>query len=387
MTSIRMVKAFGREAHQQKQFGQESSKSAELGLQLAKLEAGYVRAVDMIGALATCVVVWWGVHRIRAGALTPGDLLVFVQYVRGVYAPIRELAKQSARISKGKVALERIVEVLEKDVAVKDSPNARPARALRGHVEFQACCFEYKPGQPVLHDVSFRAEPGQVVALVGLSGAGKSTIMSLIPRLYDPTSGRVLIDGVDLRDYQQESLRDQISLVLQDSILLQTTIIENILYGRPDATMEEVYSAAMAAGVDQFVDRLSHRYKTVVGPRGATLSGGERQRVAIARAMVRGAPILLLDEPTTGLDVQSESAVMQALGRLMQGKTTLVISHKLELIKRADRILVVEGGRIVQSGTHDELIAARGPYAHLHAVSANGHGFLARERHARTVET
>jgi ABC-type multidrug transport system fused ATPase/permease subunit len=277
--------------------------------------------------------------------------------------------------------------VLEKDVAVKDSPTARPAPPLRGRVEFQSCCFEYKSGQPVLHDVSFSAEPGQVVALVGLSGAGKSTILSLIPRLYDPTSGRVLIDGVDIRDYRQESLRDQISMVLQDSILLQTTIVENILYGRPDATIEEVYAAAKAAGVDQFVDRLSHGYQTVVGPRGATLSGGERQRVAIARSMVRGAPLLLLDEPTTGLDVQSESAVMRALGRLMQGKTTLVISHKLELIKRADLILVVEGGRIVQSGTHDELIAARGPYADLHAVSANGHGLLAPELHARAVET
>jgi ABC-type multidrug transport system fused ATPase/permease subunit len=372
MSSLRLVKAFGREEHQQQQFKRESSASVEAGLEAARLEAKYTWAVDVIGSLGTCAVVWWGVHRVFAGSLTPGDLYVFVSYIRNLYGPLRDLAKQSIKIAKGKVGLARVLEVLEMEAGVQDSPRARVAPRFRGQIEFRDVSFAYVPGQTVLEEISFTAEPGQCVALVGYSGAGKSTIMSLIPRLYDPTAGQILIDGQDLRSFKLDSLREQIGVVLQESLLFQTSVLENVLYGRPDASPREVEHACRAAGVDQFVERLPDGYRTVVGQRGATLSGGERQRVAIARTMIRGTPILLLDEPTTGLDVRNELLVINALERLMEGKTTLLISHKLTLIDRADKVLVVDAGRIVESGRPAELRAAGGFYARLHELSASG---------------
>jgi ATP-binding cassette subfamily B protein len=253
---------------------------------------------------------------------------------------------------------------------VVQSPHAHKAQ-LTGRIVFENVDFEYKPGQATLQDVSFAVEPGQVVALIGHSGAGKSTILSLISRLYDPSKGRILLDGHDLKDLDLDSLREQISVVLQESILFQTSIRENILYGRSDATDYQLTDASAAAGVDLFLDRLPNGYDTVVGPRGATLSGGERQRVAIARAIVRNAPILILDEPTTGLDAKSEQLVMGALARLMTNRTTLVVSHKLSLIERADKILVMDGGRLAEAGTHAQLLQAGGLYAKLRAAASD----------------
>jgi ATP-binding cassette, subfamily B, bacterial len=370
MTALPLVKAFGREGYQEQQFGRQSSESARAGVETARLEAQYVRSVDIIIAMAMCGVVWWGVRRVFDGALTPGDLYVFAHYVRGLHGPLRDIAKASIKMARGRVGLERILEALDTVPAVQDSPSARAAPRFRGRVEFQTVSFAYHPGQPVLDDVSFRIEPGQTVALVGNSGAGKSTILSLIPRLYEPSSGRILIDGEDIRTFRLDSLREQTAFVLQESVLFQATILENILYGRPEANAEEVRQAIEAARVDQFVGRLKRGVRTVVGPRGATLSGGERQRVAIARAMIRRAPILLLDEPTTGLDVESEKLVMEALERLMEGKTTLLIGHKLTLIERADHVLVIDRGRIVESGTPAELEAAGGMYARLRELAA-----------------
>ena len=373
MQALSLVKAFGREGYQQQQFGRESSESARAGVETARLEAQYVRSVDIIIAMAMCGVVWWGVWRVFAGALTPGDLYVFAHYVRGLHGPLRDIAKASIKMARGRVGLERILEALDTVPAVQDSPSARPAPRFRGRVEFQSVSFAYHSGQQVLDDVSFQIEPGQTVALVGNSGAGKSTILSLIPRLYEPSAGRILIDGEDIRTFRLDSLREQTAFVLQESVLFQATILENILYGRPEANAEEVKQAIEAARVDQFLERLTRGVRTVVGPRGATLSGGERQRVAIARAMIRRAPILLLDEPTTGLDVESEKLVMEALERLMVGKTTLLISHRLNLIERADRVLVIDRGRIVESGTPAEVEAAGGTYARLRELAgANG---------------
>ncbi len=363
--SLRVVKAFGREDFQQKQFDRESAESVRAGIKAARLEAKYVRSVDIISALATCGVVWLGVQKVFSGKLTPGDLYVFIHYVRGFHGPLREVAKQSVRMARGRVGLERILEIVQTKDGTPDSPAARPAPPLGGAIEFDDVSFGYRPDQPVLHHVSFKIEPGEVVALVGYTGAGKSSTVGLIPRLYEPTAGRVLVDGEDIRDYRLDTLREQIGMVLQESMLFQTTILENIRYGRPGAPLDEIMRAARAARVDEFVTRLKDGYNTVVGPRGAMLSGGERQRVAIARAMIRNPPILLLDEPTTGLDVENEQLVIEALECLMRGKTTVLISHRLSLIDRVDRVLVIDGGRIVESGTPAALRSEGGLYARL----------------------
>jgi ABC-type multidrug transport system fused ATPase/permease subunit len=370
MSSIRLVQTLGREDQQQRAFGRESSESAQIGLEVARLESAYARTVDFISAIGTCALVWVAVGRVSSGELGIGGLYAFTYYVKNLFGPMRDIAKQSAKIAKGKVGLERVIEVLELVPAISDAPGARPAPQLTGRLAFDRVGFEYLPGRPALRDVAFAVEAGQVIALVGHSGAGKSTVLSLISRLYDPTTGRVLLDGHDVREFTIESLREQISVVLQESVLLQTTIRENIRYGRADATDEQVAAAAAAAGVDLFLGRLPEGLDTVVGPRGATLSGGERQRVAIARAIVRDAPILILDEPTTGLDAVSEQLVMRALGRLMAGRTTLVVSHKLSLIARSDRILVFDRGRVVETGTSAELLQAGGLYARLQAAGA-----------------
>jgi ATP-binding cassette, subfamily B, bacterial len=363
--SLRVVKAFGREDFQQKQFHRESAESVRAGIKAARLEAKYVRSVDIISALATCGVVWLGVKEVFGGKLTPGDLYVFIHYVRTFHGPLREVAKQTVRMARGRVGLERILEIMRMEAGTPDSPSARPAPTLRGTLEFDDVTFGYRPDQPVLRHVTFKVEPGEVVALVGHTGAGKSSAMSLIPRLYEPTSGRVLIDGQDIREYRLDTLREQIGMVLQESMLFQTTVLENIRYGRPDASIDEIMQAARAARVDQFVSRLPDGYSTIVGARGSTVSGGERQRIAIARAMIRNPPILLLDEPTTGLDVENEQLVIEALECLMRGKTTLLISHRLTLIERVDRVLVIDGGRVVESGTPAALRSSGGLYARL----------------------
>jgi len=375
--SLRVVKAFGREDFQQQQFDRESAESVRAGIKAARLEAKYVRSVDILTALATCAVVWIGSRKVFAGTLTAGDLYVFIHYVRGFHGPLRDVAKQSVRMARGRVGLERILEVMRTDAAAVDSPSARPAPPLAGVIEFDHVSFGYRADHPVLHDLNFRIEPGEVVALAGYTGAGKSSVVSLIPRLYEPTAGRVLIDGEDVCNFRIATLRDQIGMVLQESMLFQTSVLENIRYGRPDAPLEEVLQAARAARVDEFVGRLKNGYSTIVGPRGATLSGGERQRVAIARAMVRNAPILLLDEPTTGLDVENEQLVIEALESLMRGRTTVLISHRLNLIERADRVLVIDAGRLVESGTPAALRAAGGLYARLCELSPARDGIAA----------
>jgi subfamily B ATP-binding cassette protein MsbA len=302
-------------------------------------------------------------------------------YLKKTYKPIKDLSKMVNALARASVSYDRIQEIIDIESAIRDRPDARIAPPFRGLVEFDGVTFGYDRDSTVLNDVSMRIEPGQRVAIVGPSGMGKSTIASLVPRFFDPLGGAVRIDGVDIREYTLKSLRDQISFVLQDSLLFRGTIWENISYGRPDADPEDTVRAAQLANAHDFIVALRHGYGTFVAERGSTLSGGQRQRIAIARAMVRNTPIVILDEPTTGLDAESERAVIGALDRLMEGRTCLVIAHHLQTVRSADLILVVKDTAIVERGTHDELMATGGVYWQLYTLQAS------QEHHAGASAT
>jgi subfamily B ATP-binding cassette protein MsbA len=300
-------------------------------------------------------------------------LILFLLYLKKMYKPIKDLSKMTNTLSKASVSYERIQEVLGTESAIRDMPGAHDAPPLKGALELDHVTFGYEADVHILKDVSLRIEPGQVAAIVGPSGMGKSTIAGLVPRFFDPIAGAVKIDGHDIRQFTLKSLRDQISFVLQDSLLFSGTIWENISYGRPDAEPEETIRAAQLANAHDFIMNLPHGYGTPVGERGTTLSGGQRRRIAIARAIVRNTPILILDEPTTGLDASSEHAVVEALEHLMKGRTSIVIAHHLDTIQRADVIFVVKDAAIVERGTHESLLAAGGVYRELFDLQ-NNHG-------------
>jgi subfamily B ATP-binding cassette protein MsbA len=305
--------------------------------------------------------------------LSAGILVVFLLYLGKMYKPMRELSKMTDSVSKAMVGYERIQEVLDINADVADSPKARKAPKFKGKVEFDRVSFAYNDGPPILKDVSFKIEPGQVAAIVGPSGTGKTTIISLIPRFYDPQSGTVKIDGKDVREYTLRSEREQISFVLQDTILFRATVMDNIAYGKPDATPQQIMRAAKLANAHEFIEKMEDGYNTMVGERGATLSGGQRQRIAIARAVIRDTPILILDEPTSGLDSASEQAVIEALDRLMQGRTSIVIAHNLNSIRHADVVFVVKDAELVEQGTHEQLLEAGGVYAELYKIQNADH--------------
>jgi subfamily B ATP-binding cassette protein MsbA len=305
---------------------------------------------------------------VLAGDLGAGTLIVFILYLGKMYKPMQDLSKMTDSYSKASVGYERILEVLETHRDVADLPGARPVPTLKGLIEFQDVQFHYEAGTPILHDVTLRIEPGQTAALVGPTGAGKTTVVSLIPRFYDPVSGVVKLDGADVRRFTQKSLRQNISFVLQETVLFHGPIWSNISYGKPNASRREIYRAAELANAHEFIEKLPQGYNTMVGERGVTLSGGQRQRVAIARAVIRNSPILILDEPSSGLDAASEKLVFDALDRLMEGRTSIVIAHRLSTIQNADVIFVVDDGTILERGTHEELVKAGGLYADLYRL-------------------
>lgn len=346
----------------QKEF-QESVKGARLA---ARLE----RTVDVFVAVATAVVVWYGASLVLGGRLTPGDLLVFLTYLKKAFRPAQDFAKYSGRISKAAASGQRVLELLDRTPEICDLPGAARAPAFRGEIRFEQVGFAYEPGHPVLDRLDFELRPGEHVALVGPSGIGKSTVIHLLLRLYDPQEGRILIDGTDIRQYTLASLRGQISVVLQDNLLFAANVWDNIAYGAAEVGEENVLAAAVLANADAFIRALPQGYDTVLGERGVTLSHGQRQRIAIARAAVRRAPILVFDEPGTGLDEENEHAVMDALDRLAAGNTTLLVTHDLRHASLCDRILYLERGRVLESGTHAELLAFGGRYRALYQLQA-----------------
>ncbi|MFN7948977.1 MAG: ABC transporter ATP-binding protein [Blastocatellia bacterium] len=368
LSSMRVVKAFAREDYEQRRFEQESLESVETALRARSLKAKLSPLVEIIVAAGTCLVIWYGARLVLAGSLTPGVLIVFFLYLGKMYKPMRELSKMTDTFSKAAVGFERIQEVLETERQVRDQPHARRAPRFKGRIEFEHVDFGYDAERRILNDVNLMIEPGQVAAIVGPTGAGKTTIISLIPRFYDPLSGCVKIDGADVRTFKQRSLRQQISFVLQETLLFHAPIWHNIAYGKPEATRDEIMRAAKLANAHEFIEKMPDGYDTMVGERGVTLSGGQRQRIAIARAIIRNSPILILDEPTSGLDAASEELVFEALNRLMADKTCIVIAHRLATVRRADVIFVLKDGTVVEQGTHQQLLEGGGLYSELYEI-------------------
>lgn len=365
-SSIRVVKAFTREKYEKKRFREVSAETVMLALRARALKAGLAPGVQMITAMGTALVLWYGARQTLNGDLSPGTLVLFLLYLGKLYSPIRGLSKLPDSFSKPAVAFERIQEVMEIEVKAPDREKRRKAPAFQGRVEFEDVSFGYTPDRLILKNVSFTIEPGQVAAFVGPTGAGKTTIISLIPRFYEVTSGTIRIDGEDIRTLKLKSLRRQLGFVLQETLLFRAPIWQNIAYGRRSATREEIIEAAKLANAHEFIEKLPDGYDTMVGERGVTLSGGQRQRIGIARAVVRDAPILILDEPTSGLDAASEAVVFDALHRLMINRTCIVITHRLATIRNAHVIFVLKDGAIVERGTHTELLDHRGLYSELY---------------------
>jgi len=365
LTALHLVRAFAREKHEQERFETESSLTLEEGVQTARLEAAATRSAEIISAGSLCAVVLFGALQVIEGRILPGDVLVFTAYLTSMYKPLRTMARISSQFSKTMASAERIADVFEIEPEIFDDQHGVPAVNLRGEIDFKNVSFDYGDGKGVLRDVSFRIDPGQRVAFVGASGAGKSTIASLLLRFYEPQKGEILIDGLEIMKYDRDSLRRQIGVVLQESVLFGASISENIAYGKPDATDDQIEAAAREAGACEFIESLPDGYQTIIGERGSTLSGGERQRICLARAIIKDPSLLILDEPTSAIDAESSALIQESINRLQRGKTMLVISHQFAGIEDFDQILVLKDGRIIERGTHAQLLGRRGYYFEL----------------------
>lgn len=368
ISAIRVVKSFVRESYEIKRFEEQNWRNFQAAMKNVKLSSLLTPTVEFLAAIAVTFIVWFGGYEVVNGVITAGELVAFLTYAVNLANPVKRLSRVYAAIQKAMAAADRVFDIMDLEEKITDLPGAKPLPPIKGKVEFKDITFSYKEGQPALQHISLKAEPGQMIALVGPSGSGKSTIANLIPRFYDVDSGVITIDDHDIRQVTADSLREQIGLVPQETMLFSTSVMENIRYGRLEATDEEVIEAAKAANAEEFIKELPEGYDTKLGERGLNLSGGQRQRLAIARAILKNPRVLILDEATSALDTESEKIVQDALDNLMVGRTSFVIAHRLSTIFNADQIFVVENGHLREHGTHEELLAAGGLYSNLYNI-------------------
>ncbi|HEY5914471.1 MAG TPA: ABC transporter ATP-binding protein [Verrucomicrobiae bacterium] len=366
LSMMRVIVAFGREDHEHSRFRKQTVKAVNERVKVTVRQTVFSLVVNMITAVGSTLVLALGAYHVIQGKLTVGQMLVVIAYIAAVYKPLETISYTIGSLQDRFISLKNTFSLLDTVPDIKDAPNARAVKTIRGKVEYERVCFSYSGRTDTLKDISFEAEPGQVIGVVGPTGAGKSTLVSLLPRFYDPAKGRILLDGVDIRELTLKSLRQQISVVLQEPLLFSGNIAENIRYGRLEATDEEVMQAAKAANAHDFIMRLPKKYETILGERGAAISGGERQRISVARAFLKNSPILILDEPTSSVDSKTESVILDALDRLMVGRTTFMIAHRLSTLHDANHILVLNQGQLVEQGTQDELVQLKGLYRQLH---------------------